>query len=518
MVTDGGQFFAVFGSSGSSGGGGGGLSGSGTANFVAKWSGTSSLTNSIIQDNGSEASIGSTPDTGNGFRVFTANTEIWSSSILAYTEDGRTATNYNTISGISVNSNSGTNNEVGVLGQVHPASFQNTVHYAGVKGQLGGVNVSDHNGVHTGVLGSADQSGKDLIGVAGTIRNGKSCSGVKGFLLNSTIATCINFTGVTGEAIIDDTTVSGFAIGVQGKVTLENVSNLPTNPVGGQFGGTFSIGSDAGTYSMIGLLAQGITTTSAGGILQNAYALKIEANTETFGTITNKWGVYQEGANDLNYFLAPTGMGGLPIPNAMLKVSKDTVSTQETFGIQVSNSSSNSNAGANGTNYGIYSNTQNQGTGSAVGIYSSINNGEADNFNIQAVSTFTKNTGTAVGISHGSTVNNDGGTTTVTRLREFEILSSTGSGTVTNHYSLYSGGAGITNTENAFHIYLNGHAQGTLKYGIYQEGASDLNYFNASTGIGVDPKDSEAKFTSVSLLTSDANDNYPVMPMFVMEE
>jgi hypothetical protein len=247
--------------------------------------------------------------------------------------------------------------------------------------------------------------------------------------------------------------------------------------------------------------------SSALGVLENAYAFKVEENVDTLGTITNKWGVYQEGANDLNYFLAPTGMGGLPIPNAMLKVSKDTVSTQETFGIQVSNSSSNSNAGANGTNYGIYSNTQNQGTGSAVGIYSSINNGEADNFNIQAVSTFTKNTGTAVGISHGSTVNNDGGTTTVTRLREFEILSSTGSGTVTNHYSLYSGGAGITNTANAFHIYLNGHAQGTLKYGIYQEGASDLNYFNASTGIGVDPKDSEAKFTSVSLLTSDANDN-----------
>jgi hypothetical protein len=40
-------------------GGGGGVSGSGTTNFITKWSGSTSLTNSLIFDNGTSVSVGS---------------------------------------------------------------------------------------------------------------------------------------------------------------------------------------------------------------------------------------------------------------------------------------------------------------------------------------------------------------------------------------------------------------------------------------------------------------------------
>ena len=48
-----------------SGGGGGGVGGSGTTNYVSKWSGSTSLTDSILYDNGSQLGIGTTsPDSG----------------------------------------------------------------------------------------------------------------------------------------------------------------------------------------------------------------------------------------------------------------------------------------------------------------------------------------------------------------------------------------------------------------------------------------------------------------------
>jgi hypothetical protein len=48
---------------------GGGISGSGTTNYVSKWTGATSQGNSIIQDNGSEIGIGLTPVTNTRFAI-----------------------------------------------------------------------------------------------------------------------------------------------------------------------------------------------------------------------------------------------------------------------------------------------------------------------------------------------------------------------------------------------------------------------------------------------------------------
>ena len=53
-----------------SGGGGGGVGGSGTQNYIPKWAGSTSLTDSILYDNGSQVSIGTnTPASGVTFQV-----------------------------------------------------------------------------------------------------------------------------------------------------------------------------------------------------------------------------------------------------------------------------------------------------------------------------------------------------------------------------------------------------------------------------------------------------------------
>ncbi len=56
------------------GGGGSGVTGSGTTGYVPRWTSTSSLGNSVIYDNGTNVSIGSTANNGTKLQVYTAVT------------------------------------------------------------------------------------------------------------------------------------------------------------------------------------------------------------------------------------------------------------------------------------------------------------------------------------------------------------------------------------------------------------------------------------------------------------
>jgi hypothetical protein len=56
------------------GGGGSGVTGSGTTNYIPKWSGSTSLSNSVMYDSGSNISIGSTSNNGTKLQVYSAVT------------------------------------------------------------------------------------------------------------------------------------------------------------------------------------------------------------------------------------------------------------------------------------------------------------------------------------------------------------------------------------------------------------------------------------------------------------
>jgi len=110
------------------------------------------------------------------------------------------------------------------------------------------------------------------------------------------------------------------------------------------------------------------------------------------------------------------------------------------------------------------------------------------------------------GISGGATVTTaygyrnkldmEGTATTVYGFHN-NILDTAGSGTVTDSIGYYDVGNNITNTTNAYHIFLAAHTTGTNKWGIYQAGANDQNYFSGDVTIGTTTVDS-AKVTILS--------------------
>lgn len=398
------QFFAVFGSGGSSGGGSGSVTGSGTANFVAKWSSSSALTNSLIQDNGTNLFVGSVE-----------------SSTLFQLVDSSLGTNLGLVNTYSSGSAIGLSTNVNSSSTFFNYSLRLTTENSG----SGGV---------TGLKNSTVSNGGDSTGIEN--RSDADASVTNLFGISSTTVVANTFTA---------TNVSAF------RVVASSGTGTATN-----YHGLYSEGN-------------GITTTTT------AYHIYLEAHS----TGTTKYGVYQAGANDINYFNGNTGIGTTPSIDRQLAISKTTVGSNATYGIWIENSSTNDNGGANGINYGMYVNSENDGTGSAYGIYSRINNGDADATNISVVNNVTNTNTNVLGVNCLTFVSG-----AITNLSDIYISSPSGAGTVTNYHGLRSLGMGITNCTNAYHIYLDGHTTGTNKYGIYQAGANDLNVFKG--GLQVD--------------------------------
>jgi hypothetical protein len=407
------QFFAVFGSGGSSGGGGS-VTGSGTANFVAKWSSSSALTNSLIQDNGTTIGVNVLPIT----------------SAIAYIDNSTKAETLrlrNTFDdGYGINAQAtggGTNIFGGTFSAVSSSSTNNIGIVASSQGTISGSNVAgSFKTANTSYTVSYD--GIEYVGVHSQVAtsSGKSVGGLF----------------ISASSSADN-------IGVKCSITNTSSSN-----------------------------AYGVYVNNSNTSSGDSYGVYI-ANSVSSG---DSYGVYDSNSN-LNYFNGNTGIGITPAIDRQLGISKTTVGSNATFGVWIENSSTNDNASASGINYGIYVNAENDGTGSAYGIYSRINNGDADGTNISVVNNVTNTNTNVVGVDCLTFVSG-----TITNLNDIYISSPSGAGTVTNYQGLRSLGMGITNCTNAYHIYLDGHTTGTNKYGIYQAGANDLNVFKG--GLQVD--------------------------------
>jgi hypothetical protein len=74
------------------------------------------------------------------------------------------------------------------------------------------------------------------------------------------------------------------------------------------------LGAVTVTSNGIGLLING-PDAAAGGTITNVYGLKIQSQKGT--GVTNAYGIYEAGANDLNYFAGQTGIGGAPSNGAL---------------------------------------------------------------------------------------------------------------------------------------------------------------------------------------------------------
>ena len=159
-------------------GGGSGVTGSGTANYVARFSGSTALGNSLIYDNGSQISIGTTsPSSTNKFEVNTSSYDAVN-GISSSTYNGVFGSNSGAGNGVQ-GSNTSTGN--GVYGEATSGAgifgtssggygvigICSTANYAGVVGR--------NSTTSPGVYGANSSSG---IGVLGVSTSGNGVAGV----------------------------------------------------------------------------------------------------------------------------------------------------------------------------------------------------------------------------------------------------------------------------------------------------------------------------------------------------
>jgi hypothetical protein len=79
------------------GGGGSGVTGSGTANYMTKWTGASTLGNSLVYDNGSNVIIGATSGT-NDSKFEIKGSGVWSGAVITLTNTGTSGKSFSMFS------------------------------------------------------------------------------------------------------------------------------------------------------------------------------------------------------------------------------------------------------------------------------------------------------------------------------------------------------------------------------------------------------------------------------------
>lgn len=140
------------------------IKGAGTANYLPRWTGTTGLGNSIIQDDGTNASIGSTPSTTAKFFIYTSTNQ--------YSLWVRNANSTTGSRGIYGASDSGFGSQTGIqgMGQGHQTTGTSIGVYGsgtdglvaiGVKGDVGR---SEFGTITTGIGGYFDGRGDGTYG------------------------------------------------------------------------------------------------------------------------------------------------------------------------------------------------------------------------------------------------------------------------------------------------------------------------------------------------------------------
>lgn len=229
--------------------------GSGTVNYVTKWSTSSTLGDSLIYDNGTNVSIGTTsPDTTNKLQI-----------------EGKMQSNSTTSSlSTSVYSVVGNSTAIWPAGTVGTMVVTNGAQ-GGTTYQIGG-NVTIPNSTVTSALVAV--SGIQFTGT-GTVTVNQADSGIR------SMANIFAMWSRSGS-------ISG---------TVTHMSNIRVVTL----------------YSP----PSGATLT-----VTNYYAILIE-NSSQFSPIliTNKWGIYQEGPSDNNYFAGKVLIGSPSLGSSIFKIS-----------------------------------------------------------------------------------------------------------------------------------------------------------------------------------------------------
>ena len=151
------------------------------------------------------------------------------------------------------------------------------------------------------------------------------------------------------------------------------------------------------------------------------------------------------------------GINTSPLAETDLTTSRTSAASTASASIKTTISGSNTN-----TTKGIDITASNTSSGTVWGTITDVSTSGTSNL-----------------LGHEVKIDTSGsGTITANAAYYVNQLDAGGTTTVSNAYGLLSDGVGGSGTTtNAYHLYLTAHSSGTNKYGIYQAGANDKNYF-----------------------------------------
>jgi hypothetical protein len=214
------------------------------------------------------------------------------------------------------------------------------------------------------------------------------------------------------------------------------------------------------------------TSLATGGISGSGTADYVARFTPDGSTLGNS--VIQDNGSTV-------GINTSPLAETDLTTSRTSAASTASANIVTSISGSNTN-----TTKGIDITASNTSSGTVWGTQADISTSGTSNL-----------------IGHEVLIDTSGsGTITANAAYYVNQLDAGGTTTVSNAYGFLSDGVGgAGTTTNAYHVYLTAHSSGTNKYGIYQAGASDENFFAGDTTIG------QLKFDASQTVTA-SEDNY----------
>ena len=255
------------------------VSGGGTTNYIPKWTGTTGLGNSQIQDNGNYLAIGITPSSGVKFWIYTT-----SASTYGIRGDGTSGGVYGQGVGSGYGVYGNANSSIGVVGSSVGDSGTNIgvygsadINEGGLPTNIGGHFLAQNGGSNYSVHLQDGTEGVNKVLISTTSDGKANWSNVLTGLTNVQ-STTIKITSTKGSVITDGNTSTAF-ITVSGSNTIGGVNYVDflrvTNTAAGATNinktlrvnntGSLEVINNAYTTTIFSLTDAGVLSTPGGG-------------------------------------------------------------------------------------------------------------------------------------------------------------------------------------------------------------------------------------------------------------
>jgi hypothetical protein len=455
----------------------GAVTGSGTTNYVPKFTSSTVVGNSNIQDSGSLITLGSnTTISSGGLGIGSTNLTAINLNISKSITGGTTAFGF--VQGGTVQSDV-TTQAFGILNQLSTQATTFTiaayVHFQAAQGTIGsGSSITSQYGF---ITNSNLTSATNNYGFYGDIPTG---SNRWNLYMNGTAKNYLN-----GSLLIGSTTDAGYKLDVTGTSRFQGDTNISSGGLGigtiSSFDGNLKITKDL---------------TGSGGNPNGIYQQSTILSDVTGGVILNRTSVSTQAASftvaNINHYFASQGTIGSGSSVTIqygFNVSSNLIGATTNVGFvgQIPSGTNNWNLYMNGTANNYMAGNLGIGTTTLGGLYGYLNLGKpftgGTNQVGYLITSVAQSDVTNSAVGYQTSLGTQATTFTLNDLRHFQASQGTiGSGsTITNQYGFWVGV--LTGATNNYGFYGN-ILSGTNRWNLYMAGTAQ-NYLAGALSIGV---------------------------------